>query len=118
MLKTLNSKFNLHVGSVISYPVQYAGRAIRWTWRLQARERTRLSQEMREIKGLMPLVMKQRNGYRWSPADKSEIKVHLRHLVSLSPYLTLFVMPGGFVVLPFLAWWLDRRRQKRVDLRS
>jgi hypothetical protein len=98
--------------------VQYLGRGVRWVWRMQARERSRLSHEMRHIKGLMPLVMKQRNGYRWSPDDIAEIKSHLRRLVNLSPYLTLCVMPGGFLVLPFLAWWLDRRRQKRLDLRS
>lgn len=71
---------------------------------------------MRAMSGLMPLLMKQRNGYRWTREDKREIKAQLRNLALISPYLTLAVMPGGFFVLPVLAWWLDRRRQKRIDL--
>lgn len=112
----VNTKFDPRITTLVYAPVQILGRSVRWAWHLQARERTRLSGEMREIGGLMPLLMKQRNGYRWSREDRHEIKAHLRHLMNISPYLTLFVMPGGFVVLPFLAWWLDRRRQKRVDL--
>jgi hypothetical protein len=27
----------------------------------------------------------------------------------------LFVMPGGFAIVPFLAWWLDRRRKQRAN---
>ena len=50
-------------------------------------------------------LMKQRNGYRWTEGDRCK-------LASLSPYMVLFVSPGGFLALPVLAWWLDRRRQK------
>jgi len=32
----------------------------------------------------------------------------------VSPYLVVMVMPGSFVVLPALAWWLDRRRQNTI----
>ncbi len=71
---------------------------------------------MRQVRGLMPLLMKQRNGYHWTPEDIKDIKAQLHTLIGLSPYLTLFIMPGGFFILPFLAWWLDRRRQKRADL--
>lgn len=85
-------------------------------WKIQARERLRLSQELHEIRGLMPLLMKQRNGYHWSAEDVREIKLQLRTLLALCPYLAMFLLPGGFLVLPFLAWWLDRRRQKRADL--
>ena len=41
-----------------------------------------------------------------------ELHVHLRRLTKLSPYIVVFVMPGGFAMLPVLAWWLDRRRQR------
>jgi hypothetical protein len=27
--------------------------------------------------------------------------------------MVLFVAPGGFFVLPLLAWWLDKRRLKQ-----
>ena len=114
----MNTKFDPRITTLVYAPVQILGRSARWVWHLQARERTRLSDEMREIGGLMPLLMKQRNGYRWSREDRREIKEHLHHLMNISPYLTLFVMPGGFVVLPFLAWWLDRRRQKRLELKQ
>jgi hypothetical protein len=32
----------------------------------------------------------------------------------VSPYLAVMVMPGSFIVLPALAWWLDRRRQNNL----
>jgi hypothetical protein len=112
----LSTKPNPVFQALLNQPAQYLGRSARWVWTLQARERIRLSQEMRAMSGLMPLLMKQRNGYRWSREDKRKIKEQLRHLVHLGPYLTLAVMPGGFFVLPVLAWWLDRRRQKRIDL--
>jgi hypothetical protein len=31
----------------------------------------------------------------------------------MGPYVALLVLPGGFALLPLLAWWLDRRREKR-----
>ena len=70
---------------------------------------------MLQIQDLMPLLMKQRDGYRWTETDRREIRMHLRNLASLSPYLVLFISPGGFLALPVLAWWLDRRRRKRLD---
>ena len=112
----LRTKLNQHVTSVLGHPIQTVGRSARWVWRLQTRERIRLGQEMRQMRGLMPLLMKQRNGYHWTPEDIRQIKAQLRNLMHLSPYLTLAVMPGGFFVLPFLAWWVDKRRQKREDL--
>lgn len=68
--------------------------------------------EMSQTRGLLHLLMKQRNGYRWTDVDRKRIKVQLRKLVSLSPYLVLFLAPGGFLALPVLAWWLDRNRPK------
>lgn len=90
-------------------------RSVRSLWELQNRERERLWNEIAEARGLMPLLMKQRNGYRWTEEDKRNIRAHLRSLASLSPYLVLFLAPGGLLALPVLAWWLDRRRQKRLD---
>ncbi|MFC7288801.1 hypothetical protein ACFQPC_12185 [Herminiimonas glaciei] len=84
-------------------------------WAIQSRERVRLWDEMTQMRGLLPLLMKQRNGYRWTELDRKRIKVHLHKLVELSPYMVLFVAPGGFIVLPVLAWWLDRRRLKHDE---
>jgi hypothetical protein len=98
---------------MLGTPVHLARRSFQGMWQLQHRERTRLWTEMAQARGLMQLLMKQRNGYRWSDSDRREIRRQLRQLASLSPYMLLFVSPGGFFALPVLAWWLDRRRQKR-----
>ncbi len=78
---------------------------------LTHREKQRLIGELQQTRGLMPILMKQRNGQRWSKEDKALLRGHVRRLSGLSPYLVLIVMPGGFFVLPVFAWWLDRRRR-------
>ena len=75
------------------------------------REKKYLIGEMVQVKGLMPLLMKPRNKQKWSPEDRAEVVVQLRRLSRISPYLAVMVLPGSFVMLPALAWWLDRRRQ-------
>lgn len=80
---------------------------------LQEREKHRLRCEFVQIRGLMPLLMKPRNNESWSQADRKEIQRYMRQLSTLSPYLILLVLPGSFVMLPLLAWWLDRRRNQR-----
>ena len=77
-----------------------------------AREKDFLLAEILQVKGLMPLLMKPRNRQRWSAEDKAELAQHLKRLSQLSPYLVVVVMPGGFFMLPALAWWLDRRRKR------
>lgn len=64
------------------------------------------------IQGLMQLLMKERNGERWTPEDRRLIRRHLRALGELVPFLALFALPGGSLLLPLLAWFLDRRRSK------
>lgn len=80
---------------------------------LAERERRRIIGELVQVRGLMPLLMKPRNGQKWSAEDRQELLVHLRRISALGPYVFLLVMPGGFAVLPLLAWWLDRRRKPR-----
>ena len=77
---------------------------------LSLREKQRLVSEISQVRGLMPLLMKRRNRQRWTREDQALLNVHLRRLSGLSPYLLILVMPGGFLALPALAWWLDRRR--------
>ena len=79
----------------------------------QNRERQQLLVEMVKVRGLMPLLMKSRNGERWSASERAVLHGQLRALAHLSPYLVLIALPGSFVALPVLAWWLDRRRQNR-----
>lgn len=84
--------------------------AIRPLVDVQARERRRLLAEISQVKGLMPLLMKQRNHQPWTEADRREIRQHMQRLANLSPYIVLLVLPGSFVMLPVFAWWMDRRR--------
>lgn len=79
---------------------------------LTDREKQYLLAEILQVKGLMPLLMKQRNRQRWTAEDKAELRIHLRRLSNLSPYLVVLALPGSFVLLPALAWWLDRRRNR------
>jgi hypothetical protein len=79
----------------------------------ERRERQAVVAEIVRIHGLMPLLMKHRNGSRWSSQERSELLEQMRALAHLSPYLFVLVLPGSFVALPLLAWWLDRRRQRR-----
>ena len=77
---------------------------------LSARERQRLVKEFSQVRGLMPLLMKPRNRQQWTREDKAQLALHFKRLSTLSSYLVVLVMPGGLLVLPALAWWLDRRR--------
>ena len=79
----------------------------------QKRERDRILAGLVKIKGFMPLLMKPRNGMRWTPDERAELTLQLRALAHLSPYLAVAILPASFVFLPLLAWWLDRRRHKR-----
>jgi hypothetical protein len=81
-----------------------------------ARERQYLLNEIVQVRGLMPLLMKSRNRQAWTAEEKAELVAHLKRLSQLSPYLAAIVVPGGFLMLPALAWWLDRRRSRRRRL--
>jgi hypothetical protein len=76
-------------------------------------QRKRLLDDVVAVKGLMPLLMKPRNGEPWTPEERERLRACLRRLSVASPYLVVLVMPGGIFFLPALAWWLDRRRRKR-----
>ena len=71
--------------------------------------------EISQIHGLIPILMKRRNGERWSAEERLMLRRNLQALSNLSPYLIPLVMPGGVLILPALAWWLDIRRHKRKN---
>jgi len=81
----------------------------------QQRERQQITTELVKVKGLMPLLMKRRNGGRWTPMEREELQQQMQAVAHLSPYLVVLVMPGSFVIMPVLAWWLDRRRLNRGE---
>lgn len=80
----------------------------------QDRERQQITAEIAKIRGLMPLLMKHRNGGAWTLDERHQLIEQLHALVHLSPYLVVLALPGSFLVLPALAWWLDRRRLRRA----
>ena len=79
-----------------------------------SREKDRLRHEIGQIRGGITLLMKQRNGGKWTAQDKQDIRLILRRISSVSPYLVIWVLPGSLLILPFLAWHLDNRRKRRI----
>ena len=81
----------------------------------QLREKKQITARAIRVKGLMPLLMKPRNGQRWTRSERVELQEQLSALMHLSPYLLVLALPGSFLMLPVLAWWLDSRRGRRQD---
>jgi hypothetical protein len=82
--------------------------------RLQEREKLRIREEIAQIPGLMALLMKPRNGLKWTKMERAQLRAQLRSLSRLSIYLALATIPFTSLTLPLVAWWLDRRQQKRA----
>lgn len=81
----------------------------------QRREVQRVIGEVMATRGMMPLLMKARNGGQWTIEERRELLIHLRRIAHLSPYLIVLLLPGSILILPAYAWWLDRRRLRRQD---
>ena len=77
------------------------------------REQRRFRDELGMMKGAWPLLMKQRNGGKWTVQEKDQLKGMVRSASAVSPYLFIWAVPGSMVLLPFLAWYLDTRRKHR-----
>lgn len=69
--------------------------------------------ELEQVSGLIPMLMKHRNGEKWTQEERAVLLRDLRAMRNLSPYLIPLVMPGGVLLLPLFAWWLDNRRKRR-----
>jgi hypothetical protein len=98
--------------STFRYLASRPGVFFRTVHELSAREQQHLRGEVVKVSGLMPLLMKPRNDQRWTQEEKRELAAHLRTLSTISPYLVVLALPGGLLMLPALAWWLDRRRNR------
>jgi hypothetical protein len=81
----------------------------------QRREVQRVLSEILSTRGMLPLLMKARNGGQWTAEEKALLLMHLRRMAHLSPYLIALLLPGSVLILPMYAWWLDRRRNRRAD---
>jgi hypothetical protein len=82
---------------------------------MQESHRLHIRKELSQARGLIPILMKHRNGERWSTEDRRILMRDLRALSNLSPYLIPLLMPGGIFMLPAVAWWMDHRRKGRED---
>jgi hypothetical protein len=85
---------------------------------LQRREKIRIRHEIAQIPGLLALLMKPRNGQKWTKGERAELIAQLRRLSRLGLYLATAAFPGTSVTLPLLAWWLDLRQRKRDNNQS
>ncbi len=71
-----------------------------------------LLQEALQVEGFMQLLMKRRNGVRWSKEERQALARHLNAMARVVPALLIFSLPGGMIFLPILAWFIDRRKGK------
>ena len=82
----------------------------------QKRQANEFIADVLRMRGLMPLLMKNRNGGSWTPEERAELLTRLRVLSRISPYLLFLLLPGSALLLPIYAWWLDHRRRPRTTL--
>ena len=86
----------------------------RYFKRLLMKNKEFILSQVLAVRGLMQLLMKNRNtGEKWTKEEIKEIKSHLRHISKMVPVIIVFLLPGGSLMLPFLAEVLDRRKTIR-----
>jgi hypothetical protein len=68
--------------------------------------------EILQVRWLLQQLTRPRNTTCWSPAQRAALRLQLRRLARISPYLVVLVLPGSVLMLP-LMWWLERRRGQR-----
>jgi hypothetical protein len=66
------------------------------------------------VEGVLPVLMKPRNGMPWTQEDRDLLRRELRTAARWTPALMLFLLPGGVLLLPLWVWLLDRRRPRPV----
>jgi hypothetical protein len=70
----------------------------------------RSRREMAQVQGLVQVLFKTRNGQDWTEAERAFLKRELRGLAGRwAPGFFLFLLPGGMLLLPAYAWFLDQR---------
>ncbi len=72
--------------------------------------REKILKEIDSAKDLMALLMKGTRG-KWTKGDLAKIRVHFITLGKKFPILMVFMLPGGFILLPLLVEVLDRRKK-------
>lgn len=69
--------------------------------------------EIASVKGMLDLLFRKRNGAKWTQEEKSDLRAHLKRLGRRAPLLGIVALPGGMLLLPVVAYFLDRRRGRR-----
>ncbi len=75
-----------------------------------SRARAAMLFHVSQAQGLMHLLKKSRNGMSWSKEDKIALRRHLNHLAKALPAFGIFSLPGGLLIMPLLATFLERRK--------
>lgn len=78
------------------------------------REKTRFRSELATMKGSVVWLVRQRRLGSWTLTDREHLRSVMRSASSVSPYLVIWVVPGSLLVLPFMAWFIDRRRRQKA----
>lgn len=78
-----------------------------------SREKSRLRREMATMKGSVVWLVQQRRQGNWNAVEREHLRSVMRSASSVSPYLFVWVIPGSMLILPFLAWFMDRQRKRR-----
>jgi hypothetical protein len=87
--------------------------------RLLIQNRQLLLAQVLAVKGLMQLLMKNRNtGEKWTREEKKRMKRHLRDISKVLPVMLILLLPGGSLLLLVLAAVLDRRAAARRNASS
>jgi hypothetical protein len=83
--------------------------------KLLVRYKTTIHSEVDYMKGFMALLMKPRNtGMPWSQMEIRALKRNIWHLAHYVPFVIIFLLPFGSLLLPVMAEVLDRRRERRT----
>ena len=82
------------------YDKVYSSLTVRWT-KVISRNKDKLSLEMRESKELVKLIKKSRNE-ELSKEEKEAVKTQFKDLARSIPALTIFMLPGGAILLPII----------------
>lgn len=82
--------------------------------RLLRKNRALILWEAHNMCDFMGLLQKRRNtGVPWTPEEIKRLKSHLLRMSLYVPSLLVFLLPGGYFLLPVLAEVLDRREKRR-----
>ena len=85
------------------------------TVRLLEREVSLLAREVMRVRGLLPLLARQRED-GWSAREKAQLRSHLWRVFRISCCMVLLVLPGSFLLLPLIAagrqWRRDRQGRR------